>query len=185
MNRDQQTAETLTANPAKGRGERYIFCERAESGECLDIAIKQGWSAFNCENCGAYLASETYRDKMLNKIRMDSRLRGNDRGGSWNDRGGSFNDIGGSFNDNNKWGDYMTDSKNQLIDLNDALFRQMDRLTNDKLNEQELAREINRSKAVSNLAAQIVQNAKLALEGARAIKAKEVDSDTLMLGRGK
>ena len=175
MNRDQQTALTLTANPAKGRGERYIFCERAESGECLDIAIKQGWSAFNCEKCRVYLASES---KRLDKIRMDSRLRGNDRGGSWNDRGGSFND-------NNKWGDYMADSKNQLIDLNDALFRQMDRLTSDKLNEQELAREINRSKAVSNLAAQIVQNAKLALEGARAIKAKEVDSDTLMLGRGK
>ncbi len=182
MNREQQNTKTLIANPTKGRGVRYIFCEKAESGECLDIALKNGWSAFNCEKCRVYLASES---KRLDKIRMDSRLRGNDRGGSWNDRGGSFNDIGGSFNDNNKWGDYMTDSKNQLIDLNDALFRQMDRLTNDKLNEQELAREINRSKAVSNLAAQIVQNAKLALEGARAIKAKEVDSDTLMLGRGK
>ena len=75
--------------------------------------------------------------------------------------------------------------KSQLIDLNDALFKQMDRLTNDALTNDQLQKEIARSKAVSNLAAQVVQNAKLVLEAARAIKLGEVDSKTLMLGRGE
>ena len=159
-----QTAEILTANPTKGRGERYIFCEKAESGECLDIAVTNGWSAFNCEKCGVYLRSESYRDKMLNNKKMDSAIK--------------------SRNDSKKRSDYMSNKKNQLIDLNDSLFSQMDRLTSENLDEKGLQKEILRSKAVSNLAAQIIQNAKLALDGAKAIKAGQVDGDTLMLGRG-
>ena len=54
----------------------------------------------------------------------------------------------------------------------------------ENLDEKGLQKEILRSKAVSNLAAQIIQNAKLALDGAKAIKAGQVDGDTLMLGRG-
>ena len=78
----------------------------------------------------------------------------------------------------------MADKKNQLIDLNNSLFAQMDRLTSGDLDEKGLQKEILRSKAVSNLAAMIIQNAKLALEGSKALKAGQVDGDNLMLGRG-
>jgi hypothetical protein len=150
-------------NPTKGKGERYIYCQH-DGGECLDIAVKKGWNAFNCSLCETYLQSETHSKKMLKNKKMDFRLRGNDE---------------------EERSTYMSDKKNQLIDLNNSLFAQMDRLTSGQLGEAGLQREILRSKAVSSLAAQIIQNAKLALEGAKAIKAKEVDSDTLMLGRGE
>ncbi|MDY7035540.1 MAG: hypothetical protein SV375_05175 [Thermodesulfobacteriota bacterium] len=80
---------------------------------------------------------------------------------------------------------YMSDEKNQLIDLNDSLFKQMNRLTDENLDEKGLQKEILRSKAVSNLAAQIIQNARLALDGAKAIKAGLADQGTIMLGRGQ
>lgn len=154
--------------PTKGKGERYIHCPH-DGGECLDLVIKKGWSAFNCGQCEVYLQSDTYAEKMLKKKKMDSRLHGND----------------GCENKNEEIrSSYMADKKNQLIDLNDSLFAQMDRLTSEELDEKGLQKEILRSKAVSNLAAQIIQNAKLALEGSKAMKAGLVDGDNLMLGRG-
>lgn len=55
--------------------------------------------------------------------------------------------------------------KNKLIDLNDHLFAQLERLNDEDLTEDELKREIERSKAVTNLGQAIVANAKLALDG--------------------
>jgi hypothetical protein len=54
--------------------------------------------------------------------------------------------------------------KNQLIDLNNHLFAQMERLGDEELSKDELTNEINRSKAMTGISNQIVNNASLALE---------------------
>ena len=54
--------------------------------------------------------------------------------------------------------------KNKLIDLNNHLFLQMERLLDEELSDEEFIREIDRSKSASNLAAQIINNANLALK---------------------
>jgi hypothetical protein len=149
-------------NPTKGKGERYIYCPH-DGGECLDIAIKNGWRAYNCESCDVYLQSPEYEQLQIKNKKLKNKEK---------------EEMAGQTT-------VINNDKNQLIDLNEALFKQMDRLTDESLSEEALQKEIQRSKAVSNLAAQIVQNAKLALEGAKAIKSGAVDSGTLMLGRGK
>jgi hypothetical protein len=69
-------------NPCKGPGVRYIYCPHEEDGECLNLVIKKGWSAFNCESCDHYLNSETFKVTQLKaqgeENKIDSRLRGND-----------------------------------------------------------------------------------------------------------
>lgn len=53
---------------------------------------------------------------------------------------------------------------NKLSDLNNYLFEQIERLQDDDQTDEQLEKEIQRSKAVSGIAAQIVNNAKLALD---------------------
>ena len=57
--------------------------------------------------------------------------------------------------------------KNRLSDLNNHLFAQMEKLADDELSGEELVTEIHRSKAMSALAQQIVDNGKLALEAVK------------------
>lgn len=54
--------------------------------------------------------------------------------------------------------------KNKLADLNDHLFCQMERLSNEELKGDELKEEIERSKAVTSVAHAIIGNGKLVLE---------------------
>ena len=54
--------------------------------------------------------------------------------------------------------------KNKLTDLNDHLFAQLERLSDEDLKGEELQTEIERSKAVSSVAKDIVSNAKLVLD---------------------
>ena len=54
--------------------------------------------------------------------------------------------------------------KNKLTNLNDHLFEQLERLNDEELQGEELKVEINRSKAISNVAKTIVENARLALD---------------------
>ena len=54
--------------------------------------------------------------------------------------------------------------KTGLLDLNDLLFEQLERLGNDDLTGEELESEINRSKAVSGIASQIITNGHLVLK---------------------
>lgn len=54
--------------------------------------------------------------------------------------------------------------KNKLTDLNDHLFMQLERLSDESLKGDDLKDEIERSKAVIGVSCQVVQNASLALE---------------------
>ncbi len=57
--------------------------------------------------------------------------------------------------------------KNTLSDLNNYLFEQLERLTDDSLSDEELEKEIKRSKAVTDVAGVIIDNGALALRAAR------------------
>lgn len=58
-------------------------------------------------------------------------------------------------------------TKNKMSDLNDHLFAQMERLTDEDLTEEELEREINRSREVTRLSKAIIANGTLVLQAAR------------------
>ena len=60
--------------------------------------------------------------------------------------------------------------KNKLSDLNNHLFAQLERLSDEDLKGDALQEEIERAKAINQVATQIVNNGKLVLDG---IKAKE------------
>lgn len=69
--------------------------------------------------------------------------------------------------------------RNTLNDLNNHLFMQLERLNDDDLTEEDLQKEINRAKAVSNIAAQIINNGQLALN------AQKFAMDYLPAGNGE
>ena len=54
--------------------------------------------------------------------------------------------------------------KNKLVDLNNHLFEELERLNDDELTDAELEKEIKRSKAMAGIASNIVANAQLALD---------------------
>lgn len=54
--------------------------------------------------------------------------------------------------------------KNTLGDLNNHLFAQLERLSDEDLKGNELAEEINRAKAISSIASQIISNGNLVLK---------------------
>ena len=54
--------------------------------------------------------------------------------------------------------------KNKLIDLNNHLFEQLERLNDEDLVGEELDQEIKRSKAIASISKTIINNANLALE---------------------
>ncbi len=54
-------------------------------------------------------------------------------------------------------------SKN-LTDLNELLFKQMEKLTDDNLTEKEIKAEIEKSQAITNVAETIIKNGELALK---------------------
>ena len=53
--------------------------------------------------------------------------------------------------------------KNTVGDLNNYLFEQLERLQDDELTDEQLEREITRSKAVQGIAKTIIENGALAL----------------------
>ena len=57
--------------------------------------------------------------------------------------------------------------KNKITDLNDYLYEQLDRLTNDELTGDKLTEEVKRAKAVTDTAKTIVHNSQLALSASK------------------
>ena len=55
--------------------------------------------------------------------------------------------------------------RNTLIDLNNHLFAQLERLGDEELKPEQLKVEINRSKAIGGIARNVVDTAKITLEG--------------------
>lgn len=54
--------------------------------------------------------------------------------------------------------------RNTLMDLNNHLFEQMERLNDDGLTDESLEREMQRSSSMSAISGKIIENAKLSLE---------------------
>lgn len=57
--------------------------------------------------------------------------------------------------------------KNKLIDLNNHLFAQLERLGDEDITDAALQREIHRSKAMNDVAKNIIANADVALDAER------------------
>lgn len=55
-------------------------------------------------------------------------------------------------------------TRNTLGDLNNHLFTQLERLNDDDLQGEKLSNEIDRSKAISDIAKNVIENGKLVLE---------------------
>lgn len=62
---------------------------------------------------------------------------------------------------------------NKLVDLNNHLFAQMERLSDENISGDELEQEINRSRAITSVATQIISN------GVLALKAEEFKSEVI------
>ena len=73
-------------------------------------------------------------------------------------------------------------TKNKLTDLNNHLFEQLERLNDEELTDKELAVEIKRSDAMTDIASTIIDNAALALKAQkyRVKQASEMNCDTTL-----
>lgn len=54
--------------------------------------------------------------------------------------------------------------RNKLVDLNNHLFEQLEKLSDDELKGEKLREEINRSKQIENIAKQVINNGRLVLD---------------------
>jgi glycerol-3-phosphate dehydrogenase len=59
--------------------------------------------------------------------------------------------------------------KNRLTDLNDILFAQLERLTDETLSSEQIEQEVKRTQSVVQVADRIVDNARLQLDAAKLI----------------
>ncbi|MDC3412549.1 hypothetical protein [Terrihalobacillus insolitus] len=66
--------------------------------------------------------------------------------------------------------------KNTLGDLNNHLFAQLERLSDEELKGEKLAEEITRAKSVNDVAARIISNGSLVLEARKLVEDK-MDAD--------
>lgn len=63
--------------------------------------------------------------------------------------------------------------KNKLSDLNNHLFAQLERLSDEDLKGEKLEEEISRAKAVTSIANQIISNGSLVLDAAKLMDKRE------------
>ena len=72
--------------------------------------------------------------------------------------------------------------KNKLIDLNNHLFVQLERLSDEELKGEDLLAEIQRSQAVTSVAKQIINNGSLVLHAHKAVSDGLIRNGHAMLG---
>jgi hypothetical protein len=72
--------------------------------------------------------------------------------------------------------------KNKLSDLNNHLFAQLERLGDENLKPDKLAQEIERGKAITGVAQQVIANCRLALDAQTALGEKQIPAIPKMLG---
>jgi len=70
--------------------------------------------------------------------------------------------------------------KNKLIDLNNHLFAQMERLSDEETTGDKLKEEIERSRAVANISKNIIDNARLVLDARKALYDKVPDLPSML-----
>lgn len=73
----------------------------------------------------------------------------------------------------------MSRVKNTLLDLNDHLFMELERLGDEELPAEELLNEIKRAKAISNVADKIIDNANIILEAQRMKNEFDINSNEM------
>jgi hypothetical protein len=76
-------------------------------------------------------------------------------------------------------GDFM---KNKLIDLNNHLFAQLERLSDENLTPEKLQQEIQRGQAIKVISREIIDNARLALDAQVLIQEHQLTKHPIMLG---
>jgi hypothetical protein len=59
--------------------------------------------------------------------------------------------------------------KNRLINLNDHLFEQLERLNDDDMKGEDLSQEVKRAAAMTNVAKQIIDSGRLALDAKKLV----------------
>ena len=67
--------------------------------------------------------------------------------------------------------------KNKLIDLNNHLFAQQERLSEEKISEKKLKKEIQRTAAITKVSKEIIDNGSLILAGQKALLGDGILSD--------
>lgn len=72
--------------------------------------------------------------------------------------------------------------KNKLVDLNNHLFAQLERLSDEDLTPEELQSEIQRSHAVTSLAKEIISNGRLVLDAQKQFDLGNLKSANEILG---
>lgn len=72
--------------------------------------------------------------------------------------------------------------KNKLVDLNNHLFAQIERLGDEGLNGEALTTEIERSKAMTSVAHAIIDNAQLVLDASVAVREIGVNKIPMLEG---
>ncbi len=72
--------------------------------------------------------------------------------------------------------------RNKLIDLNNHLFMQLEKLSDDDIKGDALQDELARSKAITGIASQIINNAKLALDAHKSINDGLIKTAPEMIG---
>lgn len=74
---------------------------------------------------------------------------------------------------------------NKLTDLNNHLFTQLERL-GDNLNPEELKKEVERSKAITGIATQIVKSAQVSLSALKMMHAGDLEANAAkIIGMGE
>lgn len=68
-------------------------------------------------------------------------------------------------------------ARNKLSDMNDHLFAQLERLGDENLTDDQLEKEINRAKAMSQVATQIVNGAKTTVEAMKLANRGDIPMD--------